>query len=198
MNNVAIIGYGGHSKVITDILYLNNYNILGYYDDKILGKNILGKIQDIDKSIPNFICAIGNNLIRKKITTLFKNLNWISAIHPSAIISKKSKIREGSVICANVVIQPDTIIGKHCIINTGSTIDHDCIINNYIHIAPGSTLCGNVNIGTSTFIGASTTIINNINIGSNNIIGAGSVIVKDIRETNILGYGVPFKIKKSL
>ena len=36
--NIVIIGCGGHAKVVIDIIEsLNNYNILGFYDDNKIG-----------------------------------------------------------------------------------------------------------------------------------------------------------------
>ena len=34
-HNVVIIGAGGHSKVIADIVLKNKYNLLGFLDDKV-------------------------------------------------------------------------------------------------------------------------------------------------------------------
>ena len=87
MNNIAIIGSGGHAKIIVDILNeLNIYNIIGFYDDNIKSKlydlNYLGKIDNIDKSIDNFIIAIGDNNIRKKIYEKNKDLLYPNIIHP--------------------------------------------------------------------------------------------------------------------
>lgn len=36
----------------------------------------------------------------------------------------------------NVVINADTIIGNHVIINTGSIIEHDNQIGDYVHVSP--------------------------------------------------------------
>ena len=187
----AIIGAGGHAKIVTDILELNGYNIIGYYDDNLNNElKILGKIDEINQNIPNFICAIGNNKSREKIVNQYPNLNWISAIHPSAIISKYSIIGMGSMICAGAIVQTDTKIGKHTIINTKVSIDHDNNIGDFCHIAPGSTICGTVNIDSGTFIGAGTTIIQNQNIGKNVTIGAHSLVIKDV-DDNMKICGAP-------
>ena len=141
MNNIAIIGSGGHAKIIIDILNeLNTYNIIGFYDDntksKLYNLNHLGKIDNIDKSINNFIIAIGNNNIRKQIYDKNKNLTYPNLIHPKSIISKNSILGIGNVICAGAVVQTDVIIGNHCIINTNSSIDHESIIKDYCSVCP--------------------------------------------------------------
>lgn len=182
---IALIGAGGHCKVIIDLLEeIKQYDIIGIYDDiktdYFCNYNILGKIQEIDKTIDYFIISIGDGTVRKKIYENNKTLNWAILIHPKSIISKFSKIGVGTVIFAGAVIQTEVCIGEHCIINTNSNIDHESIIGNYCSISPGVTICGNVNIGELTFVGANSTIIQEINVGNNVIIGAGSVIIKNI------------------
>lgn len=185
MKIIAIIGAGGHCKVIIDLIEsLKNYKIIGIYDDhkqnNFCGYNILGKITDININIENYIIAIGNEKIRFKIYEQFKNLNWCTLIHPSAIISKNVIIDIGTVICAGSILQTQVKIGKHCIINTGCSIDHETIIGDFTNICPKATICGQVYIGNLCFIGANSVIIQNIKIGNNNIIGAGSVIIRNI------------------
>jgi len=185
MKSIAIIGAGGHSKVIIDLIReLNEYNVVGIYDDTqtgyFVGIKILGKISEIDKSIENYIIAIGNNNVRKDIYEKNKHLNWCTLIHPKSIISKTATIEHGTVILAGVVIQTEVHIGKHCIINTNCNIDHECKINNYCSICPGVTICGQIYIDELSFIGANSTIIQGIRIGSNCVIGAGSVIIKNV------------------
>jgi acetyltransferase EpsM len=189
--NIAILGAGGYCTVIINLINLNLYNIVGIYDDKkefFLGHRILGKIDELDSNIENFVIGIGNDKVRKTIYNKFKNLNWCTLIHPSCIIAQNVNIGKGSVICAGSVIQPYVDIGKQCIINTNCNIDHESVINDFSSICPGVTICGQVKIGKLCFIGANSTIINNINIEDNSIVGAGSVIIRNVaKNSKIVG-----------
>ena len=193
METIALIGAGGHCKVIIDLIkLLNKFKIVGIYDDNKKGSfngyTILGNTKEIDIKISNFIITIGNDKIRKKIYENNQHLNWCSLIHPSAIISKNVKIGKGSVICAGFILQTDVIIGNHCIINTGSSIDHESVIGDFCSICPHTTICGQVKIGNLCFIGANATIIQCLKIGSKTTIGAGSVIIKHIgSEQKVVG-----------
>ena len=200
--DVIIIGAGGHAKVIADIIYKSGDNLIGFLDDNLankgkeiyLGKKVLGTTKDIENYNKNyFVIGIGNNSIRKKINNE-NNLKLYTAIHPSAIIAQDVKIGTGSVIMAGVVINPGTVIGKNCIINTCSSLDHDNLLEDYVHISPGAHLAGTVTIKEGTWICTGATIINNITIAQNNIIGAGSVVIKDINEENGTYVGVPVKM----
>lgn len=199
--DVIIIGAGGHAKVIADIIEKSGDNLIGFLDDneeiqnKVIynNKKVLGKTSDClrykDKV---FIIGIGNNKVRKLINEQY-NLNWYTAIHPTAIIANNVEIGHGTAIMAGAIINPCTKIGNHCIINTKVSIDHDNNIENYVHISPGSTLCGTVTIEELNWICTGVTIINNIIIKKNNVIGAGTVVVKNIEENNKTYVGIPAK-----
>lgn len=196
--NISIIGAGGHSKVIIDIICeLGNYNIVGIYDDNktgyFSGIKILGKISEINNITDYFIIGIGNDKIRKKIAEEYNQLKWATLIHPKTIISKTATIKEGTVICAGAIIQTEVIIGKHCIINTNCNIDHESIIGDYCSICPSSTICGQVKVGESSFIGANSTVIQTIEIGKECIIGAGTVVIRNI-PNNSKAVGNPARI----
>ena len=196
--NILIIGAGGHSKVIIDIIHeLGNYTIAGIYDDNktgyFSGIKIIGKISEIEnKKSDYFIIGIGNDKIRKKIADEYQ-LKWATLIHPKTIIAKTATIKEGTVVCAGAIIQTEVEIGKHCIINTNCSIDHESTIGDYCSICPSSTICGQVKVSESSFIGANSTIIQTIEIGKECIIGAGSVVIRNI-PNNSKAVGNPAKI----
>lgn len=188
---LIIIGASGHGKVIADIAVACGYEIAGFLDDDInkkecYGCSVLGTSEDAEMySECNFVIAIGNNSVRRKISKIHPNLHFISLIHPSAVISKSVKIGEGTVVMPQAVINADTVIGSHCIVNSASVIEHDCRIENYTHISPGAVLCGTVSIGENTWIGAGSTVINNVSICSDTVIGAGSTVIKNIEKSGV-------------
>jgi len=195
MEPVYIIGIGGHSKVIANILELNQMPIDGYYDDYSSDPRVVGKIQDLfENPKPGvYICGIGDNHIRSNIVSQLSHLSWINAIHPSAIIAKNTQIGVGCVICPGAIIQPGAKIGNHVIINSNAVVEHDCSIGNFSHIAPGSTLCGTITIGEKVLLGAGSTVIPMKNIGHNVIVGAGSTVIRDI-PSNVKVVGSPARI----
>jgi len=191
MKKVVVIGSGGHSKVVIDILLkLNDVKIIGILDDnyqnlkyrEILNIPILGEL-DLIKTFPkeyNYIIAIGSNAIREKIAKKYSNLNYLTAIDPTAVIGKSVDIGIGSVIMPKVVINSYSKVGNHCILNTGSVIEHDNIIDNFVHISPGAILCGGVKVKDKVWVGAGSVIIQGLTLKENSLIGAGSVVLKDV------------------
>lgn len=207
MKKIAIIGGGGHAKVIMDIILKNkkmgeNVEILGFFDDdlhkkEVCGLPVLGSISDIEKEIKKYeniglILGIGDNKIRKKIFNKLDSIgiNYFTAIHPSAVIGNRVSIGEGTVMVAGSIINIDTHIGKHCIINTSASVGHDIIVGDFVHISPGVRLTGGVTIYDGVHIGAGAVTVPGITIGENSIIGAGAVVTKDI-PSNCTAVGVP-------
>ena len=201
MEEVIIIGASGHGKVIADIIIKPGDSIIGFLDDNtelgdmFIGYPILGTIDDYKKYVNyKFVIAIGNNAIREKIAQQL-DVNWYTAIHPSAIISSLGvKVGAGTVIMANAVVNSCALVGKHCIINTGAIVEHDNVIGDYVHVAVGAKLAGNVVVEKCSWIGIGAQIIQGKRVKSNAIIGAGAVVVSDV-ESNTLVMGVPAKAK---
>lgn len=188
---IIILGNGGHSKVIQDIISsLKNHKIIAILDEKYeCEKSENGIIHAPFSSIKNLmgndvrtVIAIGDNSTRKKIVSKLKlrDEQYISIIHPSAIISESATIGNGTVVMPKSVINADAKIGSHCIINTGSIVEHDNMIGDYSHVSPNSTLTGNVTLCEGVHIGASVTLIPGIRVGEWSVIGAGSTVIQNI------------------
>lgn len=209
MKDIIIIGAGGHAKVVADIILQRKkqlkeeINLIGFLDDaykslkykEIFGISILGdlsKLEDLKSKNYEYLIAIGNNSIRKKIAEKYNKLKYYIAIHPNSIIGTEVKIEEGTVVMANAVINSGSEIKKHVILNTASVVEHDCLVSKYSHISPNATLCGAVKIGKETWIGANSVVKQEIGIGENVTLGAGSVVVKNI-EDNCVVVGNPAK-----
>lgn len=196
VKKVSVYGASGHAKVVVDILQATGYEVDKIFDDNQLNDSFRGITvkHEYDGASP-MIVTIGNCEIRKTIVERLQ-CEFISAIHPSVIISPSVKIGTGTCVMQGAIIQADAVIGKHCIINTQSSVGHDCRINDFVHIASGATVCGGTEIGECTWLGAGSVVKQGIKIGKNCMIGAGSVVVKDIPD-NAVAYGNPCKVRRA-
>jgi acetyltransferase EpsM len=204
---VVVIGHGGHSKVVSDIIRATNgLQIFGYLDNKyqsiqVSSNLIIGPIgaamqlKEEHKNI-KFVTAIGDNRARKLVVEklgLSKH-DYLTIAHPSASISPSAKIGYGTVVMPQVVINADVKVGNHCIINSGSVVEHDSLLNDYIHLCPNSTVTGTVVIHEGSCVGSGATIIPNRRIGAWTMIGAGATVI-DHLPANCLAVGTPAKVK---
>lgn len=207
MKEIIIIGAGGNSKVVIDIvstlnLKNNELRILGILDDSpqkesLMGYPVLGSVDEAPRYQKNvhFINGIGDNKTRNAIAEKYPELNYLTVIHPSAIISCDVEIGVGSMVMPGAVINIGTKIGRGCIINTGTVIEHDNQLGDFIHIASNSTTAGSVRIGNRTMLGTGTKVIQGITIGPDTMIGAGSVVIRDI-PGSCTAVGVPARVIK--
>lgn len=208
MKPIALIGEGGHSKVIKDMIRSSNqYSIIASFDDKydsLKKEDIyygpLSTIKDLLKEKEfQLVIAIGNNEIRSRISEKLQlDIHYYATvIHPSAIISTSATIGNGTVVMPNTVINADTRIGNHVILNTGAIIEHDNFIADYAHISPNATLTGGVHVGEGTQIGAGAVVIPGKSIGEWSMVGAGSVVIQDIPSCST-AVGSPARVIKQV
>ena len=193
---MILYGASGHCKVIIDILEAIDMPIEYIVDDNPNITSLLGyEVRRNTGKYNEAIIAIGSCEIRKNIVESISISNYLTAVHPSAIVSPRAKIEEGCVVMQGALIQSCAKIGRHCIVNTGASVDHDVTIGDYSHVAPNATIAGNVNIGEGSWIGAGAVIKQGIQIGNNVIVGAGAVVIRDVPDNAVVA-GVPAKIIK--
>ncbi|MCM3338160.1 acetyltransferase [Paenibacillus sp. MER TA 81-3] len=200
----VIIGAGGHSKVIIDMLGFNpmiemvgctaatgmgtalNVPVLG--DDSILPHLY-------DHGVRHAFVAIGDNRIRHKVARHAKDIGFtlINAISPFAYVSPSAQLGSGIAVMPHAVLNAEAHIHDNAIINTGATVDHESVIGESCHVAPGSSLSGNVHVKDGAFLGTGTKVIDGITIGAWSVLGAGSVVIRNIPD-RCLAVGVPARV----
>ena len=213
MKRIAIIGAGGHGRVVASILqaqdtYLGESALAGFIDKSagnINGIPVLGHDEDLHELkesgvIDHFIVGLGSirggSQIREGLFNLAisAGLKPATAIHPAAILSKDVSVGAGTVIMPGCIINTGSTIGENSIINTGAILDHDARIGRNVHIAPGCTLSGNVTVGDQSLIGVGSTVMQGIDIEAGVTVGAGSVVVTPI-PGQVTAFGNPARIQ---
>jgi acetyltransferase EpsM len=203
--NVVVIGHGGHSKVISDIIQATKgLEIIGYLDNKYEGIQFINtlfcgpieaarQMKEEYKDL-KFVMAIGNNKTRKAVVEMLdlSRRHFITITHPTASISPSAKIGYGTVVMPQAVVNADVVIGNHCIINSGSIVEHDSLLEDFVHLCPNSTIAGTVRVGEGCLVGSGATIIPNKEIGKWSTIGAGATVIEHL-PANCLAVGTPAK-----
>ncbi|KGE19335.1 acetyltransferase [Paenibacillus wynnii] len=210
MEKIIVFGAGGHAKAVIDVIEKAGlYEIIGILDSYktpgsiVYGYEILGDEQVVSNmggQIYGGIIAIGDNWRRSQLvnqlTSIHPDFNFISAVHPSAMVAKGTVIGQGSVIMAGAVIGSDTIIGDHCILYSQASVDHDSTLGNFVTFAPNTATGGNVHIGDFSVISIGANIIHSIVIGEHTVIGAGSTVLSNISDYCV-AYGTPARIVRT-
>lgn len=201
MESIYVVGAGGHTRSLINLLELNLYLIKGIYDDnfqeneEINGYKLLGRVSDI-KEDAKIVLSIGDNQKRKGFyKKYYKRVLKKNLIHPKSIIEKRVMMGDSNQIFADVYINSNVTIGENNILNTRCLIEHEVIVGAHNHISLGVLVCGRAIIGNRCFIGVGTNVIDRVRICDDVIIGANSVVIEDINESGIYVGSPARKIK---
>ncbi len=206
---IAIIGAGGHGRVVLDILRTNHqFKVVGFLDSnpaihhtRVDGIEVLGDLSLIptfaELGIGGALIAIGDNRIRQTYAQTMEKvgISLVSAIHPASCIADTAHIGKNVVICAGANICAHVTIEDSAILNTSCIIDHESHIGPASHICPGVRMAGHVVTEPAVFVGIGATVIQNITIGEAAVIGAGAVVIEDVPAYATV-VGVPARIVK--
>ena len=200
MKKLIIFGTGGHSKIVTDMAESCGYEVAGYIsplgETEHLGLPVYGSVNEIDHPEDfAFFIARGDNKLRKTIFEANPNLDYPNIIHPTAIISKYSKIGKGNLLMPYSVVNAFATIGDHCIINTSGIVEHDCTVGSFCHVSVTSVMTGATSIGDGVFLGAGAIVRNDMHVGDWTTVGCGSTVVKNLEPDSVYA-GCPAKLLK--
>lgn len=207
---VYIIGSGGFGREVAELIetiYLHDRSVIvaGFLDDireiqgtVINGIKVIGYIDWMEHHIDcNYVCAIGNPLVKKGllIEGWAYNNQPITLVHPRSNVCMKDSLGRGIVIQAGSNIAVNSKIEDHVHINFNCTIGHDVKIGKYTTISPHCAIGGETEVGKCCFLGTGAIVYPRIKIEDNVKVGAGSVVHKDV-PSNCTVIGNPCRIVK--
>jgi UDP-perosamine 4-acetyltransferase len=210
MRPVAVIGFGGHAKVVSSALKALGTSIVAYTclepsvetvrlltceiltDEALVAKYTPDQI-DVVVGLGSITPNLNDSLLQRVIRYYSENGYKIRGfVHPFAWVAPESVVHPSVQIHAGVVTQPGVEIEPYVIVNTKASVDHDCHIGEGTHIAPGATISGNVTVGRGCHLGTGCKIIQGIKIGDGAMIAAGAVVTRDV-PAGVWVKGVPAK-----
>lgn len=211
-NKIFILGVGHNTIVYIDLVETCGYEVAGLYhfNDDITGEYIHG-YPIIDSNINlfkneslqglNFAISVGNNKIRSELANKIreKEGNVPTLIHPTAVVSKYSKISHGVVVHANSVIQADAVIGQDTVVSYNVSVSHTSRIGQSCYLAFNSNIGAYVEIHDYVLVGQSAAVVSGkLNyIGHNSVIGAGSIVIQNVEPFSVVA-GNPAKLIKKI
>jgi acetyltransferase EpsM len=198
---IALVGAGGHAKVVADAILASGGTIAGFYDDAtdpsaaivLPGAIHLGPVAAAAAATHPLLVAIGTLATRRTVLDRLSGKAFASAVHPSAVVSPAASVAPGAFVGPRAVVNPGASIGAHAIINSGAIIEHDCTVGDNAHIGPGALLGGGATIGPGTLIGTGAIVLPSVKIGSNCLIGAGAVVTAALPD-GCRAVGVPARV----
>ena len=192
MNDILLIGGGGHCKSVIDVIEQEGrFNIVGiverpdFLETDVLGYQIIGNdsdLGDLAKKYEYALITVGqikSPSLRIKLFDLATKAGFTlpNIISPNAYVSKHSSIGKGVVVMHNAIVNANASIGDNCIINSKALIEHDCLISKHCHISTNATINGGVTVESGCFVGSGSTTKELITISENSFIKAGSLVI---------------------
>ena len=203
--DVYILGAGGHSKQVIDILLEqeSQYRVAGVFDDAkeigslyYRGVVVLGdtgaaqEYLDTDGEAMLF-CGIGDNATRKRVVRQFDRARFANVVASNASVSATVVVGRGNYIGRFANVSADTCLGDFNILNDGCCVTHDVYMGHFNHVCPHAVLGGGVSVGDVNLIGTGATVNPRVRVGSYNKIGSGAAVVKDVLRNGVTVVGVP-------
>lgn len=111
---------------------------------------------------------------------LAKGLNFLTYIHPSAMVSRSATIGRGSLILAGTVVEPFSRVGENSVVWTNCVLAHHARVGDHCWIAAGTIISGGAEIRNNCFLGVGCTVTNQVTIKDFSILGAGVIATRDI------------------
>jgi sugar O-acyltransferase (sialic acid O-acetyltransferase NeuD family) len=191
MNDILLIGGGGHCKSVIDVIEQEaRFNIVGiverpdFLETDVLGYQIIGNdsdLVDLAKKYKYALITVGqikSPSLRIKLFDLATKAGFTlpNIISPNAYVSKHSSIGKGVVVMHNAIVNANASIGDNCIINSKALIEHDCLISKNCHISTNVTINGGVTVESGCFIGSGAITRELITISEDSFIKAGSLV----------------------
>ncbi|MDR6227504.1 acetyltransferase [Desmospora profundinema] len=198
---IAIIGAGGHARVVADILtrvqptrrqvfFANTAH--DSWNPSPLFPDDPTVMESVPFNIKGWHVAIGDPTIRKEKIQFLLHKGWTvyHAIHDRSTLASTSVIGDGTAVMAGAVLNPGAQTGTGCIVNTQAVLEHDSRIGHYVNVGPGAVLAGSAEVGSGSEVGAGAIILPGIRVGTHCVVGAGAVVTRDLKDGSV-AVGVP-------
>ena len=138
------------------------------------------------------LLAIGIPAVRRQVaeSLLARGAEFLSLIHPTAIVAPTAEIGAGSIICPYAVVSDACRLGRFVIVNYHASLGHDASAGDFAVLAPYATLGGGAGIGEDVFLGLHASVGPGRTVGAKSKVTANSTVLADAPAGTLVA-GVP-------
>jgi len=196
MQRIVIVGASGLGKEVAWVIERMNsiaptFEIVGFCDDApekqegiFAGYPLLGTLANVPSDGLGFICAIGNNRNRQRVTAqaISVGLTPVTVIDPTAVIAPDVTIGAGSFVGIGSVVSVGAVVGNGVIVNHQVCVGHDAAVGDFAQLCPGVCVSGGCDIGEGALLGTLAGTIPLKRVGAWATVGAGVVAMRDVAD----------------
>ncbi|MGB4581276.1 MAG: acetyltransferase [Coriobacteriia bacterium] len=190
-----VIGAGGHSREVADLITACGHENAGFQDAAVTGAHrptglpVVREVHEVPAEAATV--AVGDPRARERLfAQLVGEFSVPALVHPSACVSSYAAVGDGAQVMQNVVVSSEARVGANVILNVGCFVAHDTSVGDHTHIAPGVLMSGGSSVGQRCLIGAGAVLLPGVSVGSDCVVGAGAVVTTDVPDGGIVT-GVP-------
>lgn len=142
------------------------------------------------------LCSLGTTRRRRFVEDVAAmGFGFATVVHPTARVSRRSVVGEGSFLSAGVIVAANTRLERQVLVNRGVLVGHDTVIGEFVTLSPGANVAGGVTIGPGTYVGMGARVLDRIRIGAGSVIAAGALVTKDVPD-RVQVRGTPARVVK--
>lgn len=214
MKKLVIVGGKGNGTNIASLIEDINrddprWELLGFFNDDnkigdtLHGYSVIGKPEDMmDKKykdvsfVYTFITMqYGKNNAKRLLEMDVPADRFPTLIHPSAVISRYTKIGHGLIIMPNVYIASYAEIGNHSTLLRAFNLGHGSSMSDFCYGGNNAVIGADVVMKEGAYIGTSAVTRERVTLGEWCIVGIGSVVIRDVPPMTVVAGNPAKKIK---
>lgn len=202
---LLVLGTREFAVEIADVAEQAGYHVAGFVENwerERCAEQLEGRpvhwIDDVGELAATHVavCALGTTRRSEFVAQAEeRGLRFATIVHPSAQVSGKSSVGEGSIVGVGSVVGAHTRLGRHVIVNRGCLVGHHTVVGDFASIMAGANVAGSCRIGEQTYVGMGAVVLDHVSIGSGSVVGAGAVVTRDVPD-NVQVVGVPARVVK--
>lgn len=142
-----------------------------------------------------FLLAIGIPGVRRRVAErlLARGAEFLSLIHPTAVVAATATIGAGSIICPHAVVSDCARLGNFTLVNYHASVAHDAVTGDFAVLSPYAALGGGATVGDDVFLGLHASVGPGVAVGERSKVAANSCALADVPPDSLV-HGVPGRI----
>jgi sugar O-acyltransferase (sialic acid O-acetyltransferase NeuD family) len=145
------------------------------------------------------LLAIGIPETRRRVAEdlLSRGAEFLTLIHPTAIVAPSASIGPGSIVCPYAIVSDAARLGRFTLMNYQTSLGHDASAGDYAVLSPYATLGGGAHIGDDVFLGLHASVGPGKRVGDRSKVSANSCALSDAPPDSLI-FGAPGRVSKLL
>ena len=195
MRRLLIIGAGGFGTEVLDWAQsvpsrLRDWRVGGVLDanpEALKGFDCpVGIVGDPATYVPEaddcFVCAVGDPATKLRLCKGLRERGgeFVTLIHPSAIVGARSSLGEGCLLCPGAIVTTNVTLGDFVALNLHATVGHNATIGEGSTLSCHADVTGFATLGSGVFLGSHASVLPGVVVGDYAVVGAGGVVFRKV------------------